>query len=90
MDGALFAFVTSAGTDPEVVLVLEARKTAEGSAWYYRAIRFSDSNLYVQNAGKDVWRSLRDQRNQLHFNADHTYRLLRDKTIDELPELSEK
>ena len=51
LDGALFAFVTSAGTDPEVILVLEARKTDAGSAWYYRAIRFSDSNLYVQHAG---------------------------------------
>ena len=29
IDGALFAFVTSAGTDPEVVLALEARKIEE-------------------------------------------------------------
>ena len=28
LDGALFAFVTSAGTDPEALLVLEARKPA--------------------------------------------------------------
>jgi hypothetical protein len=89
-DGALFAFVTSAGTDPEVILVLEARKTATGSAWYYRAIRFSDSDLHVQRLGKEVWNSIRDDRNQLHFNPDHTYRLLRDKSIDELPELVEK
>lgn len=88
LDGSLFAFVTSAGTDPEVILVLEARKTDSGGAWYYRAIRFSDSNLYVQQAGKEVWSSIRDERHQLHFNADHTYRLIRDKSIDELPELA--
>jgi hypothetical protein len=87
IDGALFAFVTSAGTDPEVVLALEARKIEGGSAWFYRAIRFSDSNLYVQHKGKEVWTSIRDDQNQLHFNPDHTYRLIRDKFIDELPEL---
>lgn len=86
IDGALFAFVTSAGTDPEVVLVLEARKTGDTTAWYYRTIRFSDSDLFVQHQGKEVWTSVRDDRNQLHFNPDHTYRLLRDKSIDELPE----
>lgn len=88
IDGALFAFVTSAGTDPEVVLAIEARRTPQGNAWYYRALRFSDSNLYVQNHEKEVWSSVRDERNQLFFNPDHTYRLLRDKSIAELPELA--
>ena len=78
---------TSAGTDPEVVLALEARKIEGGSAWFYRAVRFSDSNLYVQHKGKEVWTSIRDDQNQLHFNPDHTYRLIRDKFMDELPEL---
>jgi len=87
IDGALFAFVTSAGTDPEVVLALEARKMEGSSAWFYRAVRFSDSNLYVQHKGKEVWTSIRDDQNQLHFDPDHTYRLIRDKFMDELPEL---
>jgi hypothetical protein len=86
VDGTLFAFVTSAGTDPEVILALEARQEGDKLAWYYRAIRFSDSNLYVQHAGKEVWKSVRDDQNQLHFNPDHTYRLIRDKAIEELPE----
>jgi hypothetical protein len=88
VDGTLFAFVTSAGTDPEVIVVLEARKAASGLAWYYRAIRFSDSDLFVQLSGKEVWTSIRDDKNQLHFNPDHTYRLIRDRHIDELPELA--
>jgi hypothetical protein len=88
VDGTLFAFVTSAGTDPEVVLALEARKEGDALAWYYRAIRFSDSNLYVQHQGKEIWSSVRDDANQLHFNPDHTYRLLRDKAIEELPVLT--
>ena len=32
LDGAVFAFVTSAGTDPEAILVLEARKDPGASA----------------------------------------------------------
>lgn len=87
IDGALFAFVTSAGTDPEVVLVLEAHQVGNATAWYYRAIRFSDSDLFVQYNGKEIWSSVRDDRNQLHFNPDHTYRLLRDRFVDELPGL---
>ena len=90
VDGAIFAFVTSAGTDPEVVLVLEARKTGETLAWFFRAIRFSDSDLHVQHGGKEVFGSIRDDKNQLHFNPDHTYRLIRDRAIDELPELASK
>lgn len=89
-DGSLFAFVTSAGTDPEVILALEAHHTADGDAWFYRALRFSDSDLRVQHHGKEVWSSIRDDRNQLFFNPDHTYRLLRDKTIPEFPEFVQK
>lgn len=88
VDGAIFAFVTSAGTDPEVVLVLEARKKGDLLAWHYRAIRFSDSDLHVQHDGRDIWNSIRDDKNQLYFNPDHTYRLFRDRAIDELPELA--
>lgn len=87
IDGALFAFVTSAGTDPEVVVALECRQSGDALAWHYRAIRFSDSNLFVQHKGKEVWTSVRNEQNQLHFNPDHTYRLIRDKAIAELPEL---
>jgi len=87
VDGALFAFVTSAGTDPEVIVALEAHRNGDTLAWHYRAIRFSDSNLYVQHLGKEVWSSVRDDKNQLHFNPEHTYRLIRDRAIAELPEL---
>jgi hypothetical protein len=41
--------------------------------------------LLVQHAGNDAWSSVRDDKNQLHHNVDHTYRLIRDGYIDELP-----
>ena len=57
LDGAVFAFVTSAGTDPEVILVLEARKPAGGGepAWQYAAARFTDLDLWVSHKEKVVF-----------------------------------
>ena len=42
IDGALFAFVSDAGTDPEIVLVLEAVKNGEKATWQYRSRSFLD------------------------------------------------
>ena len=52
IDGALFAFVSDAGTDPEIVLILEAVKNGEKATWHYRTVRLSISSLYVQYKGK--------------------------------------
>lgn len=87
IDGALFAFVTSAGTDPEIILALEARRSPQGEEWFYRLLRFSDCNLYVDRHGAEIWSSVRDDKNQMYFNPDHTYRLIRDTFIEEIPEL---
>ncbi len=87
IDGALFAFVSDAGTDPEILLVLEAVKTGEKATWRYRSVRFSISSLYVQYKGKDVWTSLRDPATGVFENPDNTYALIRDRLIDEFPEL---
>jgi hypothetical protein len=87
IDGALFAFISDAGTDPEIVLVLEAVKTGEKATWRYRTVRFSISSLYVQYKGKDVWTSLRDHSTGVFDNPDDTYALIRDRLIDEFPEL---
>ena len=50
LDGALFAMVSTAGTDPELILAIEARKVqgqAE-AAWQFGAARFSDMGLTVK------------------------------------------
>ena len=75
-------------TEPEKCAI-EAVKENSKAAWRYRAIRFSDSDLFVQHRGKEVWSSVRDTKNTLHFNPDHTYRLIRDRFIDELPEVAD-
>jgi hypothetical protein len=73
LDGALFAFVCSVGTDPEVFLQLETVNTADGPRWHYTAARFSHMDLFVEYRGAAVWRAVRDRDNPIAHNADHTY-----------------
>jgi len=88
IEGAVFAFVSDAGTDPEIILLLEAVNDGAKKAWRYRPVRFSISSLHVQHKGKEVWKSLRDGQTGVFDNPGNTYSLLRDRLIDELPELS--
>jgi hypothetical protein len=55
LDGAIFAF--SLGTDPEVLLILEARGGKEGHQWQYALARFHYIELTVQHNGRQVWRA---------------------------------
>ena len=89
IEGAVFAFVSDAGTDPEIILILEAVKDDAKAFWQYRALRLSISSLYVQYKGKEIWRSLRDDPTGPFGNPDRTYALIRDRLIDELPEIRE-
>jgi hypothetical protein len=88
IEGSIFAFVSDAGTDPEIILVLEAVKDGEKAIWQYRTLRLSISSLYVQYKGKEIWRSLRDDPTGPFGNPDRTYALIRDRKVDELPEIS--
>ena len=90
IDGALLAFVSDAGTDPEIILILEARKEQNNSVWYYHTVRLSISDLYVDYKGKRVWTSLRDDPSAPFGNKDNTYSLIRDRAIDELPPTNAK
>jgi hypothetical protein len=53
LDGALFAYVM--GTDPEVVLVLEAIGTAEKADWQYAFVRATSGGLEVKMGENVVW-----------------------------------
>jgi len=53
LDGALFTFAF--GTDPEVLLVLEARKTPDGPVWHYAAAPFTDFEIDLKYKGELVW-----------------------------------
>ena len=53
LDGGLFAYVQ--GTDPEVVLVLEAIGTAKEATWQYAFVRATSGGLEVKLENKVVW-----------------------------------
>jgi hypothetical protein len=53
-DGALFAFVQT--TDPEVLLLIEARPAGGALAWHYALARMSMVNLRAQHKERPVWR----------------------------------
>jgi hypothetical protein len=79
IDGALLALVTDAGTDPEVLLLLEARRH---DGWQFALLRFSDSSLYVSYQSKEIWKAVRGEGQEQFHNADHTYQLLRMRFVD--------
>jgi hypothetical protein len=53
IDGALFAFVE--GTDPEVFLLIEARRTEKGVEWQYGLARMNSIACRVAHRGREVW-----------------------------------
>src|SRR5262245_19029676 len=57
VDGALFTFVWSKGTDPEMIVLVELRKTADGMAWHYAPVRFSSRELWLKYHDTEVWRA---------------------------------
>lgn len=84
IDGALFAFVSSAGTDPEVVVMLEAQRGKDGPVWKYGTCRFSNFNLHVKYNDTEVWSSILGGENTKEHDAKHLYHLHRDRRIDDV------
>lgn len=55
VDGAIFAFVWK-GTDPEILLLLEARPTPAGPQWHYALARFNFRELWGKRKEKELWK----------------------------------
>jgi hypothetical protein len=55
LDGSLFTFVT--GTDPELMMVIEARPPADSErpVWHFAAGRFTDLALKLRHKGVELW-----------------------------------
>jgi hypothetical protein len=88
LDGAVFAFVTSAGTDPEALLVLEARKPAGGGepVWHYAVARFTDMHIWIRHKGKEVFAGPLIPYDSPQQDAKHRYRAFRDRGIPAVEE----
>jgi hypothetical protein len=82
LDGALFALVSTVGTDPEVLLLLEARKEGGKTQWEYACGRFSNWDLHIQREGKEVWSSIASETNTILHDPLHLYRAYPDKVVD--------
>jgi hypothetical protein len=81
VDGALFTLVSNAGTDPEVLLLIEAREESGKTRWEYACGRFSDRSLYVQRKGKEIWTCIRSETNTFLHDPLHLYRTYADKVV---------
>jgi hypothetical protein len=88
LDGAVFAFVTSAGTDLEALLVIEARKTAANAepAWHYAIARFTDLELWGRHKGKQVFHEPSIQYGAAVQDPEDRYRVFTDKRIPAVEE----
>jgi hypothetical protein len=84
IDGAVFALVSSAGTDPEIILLIEARKTPEGPRWVFGAARFSDMSLWLKHKDQEVWSAIRGPENTFNYDAKHRFRFYQDRIVPEI------
>ena len=81
IDGALFALVSTAGTDPEVLLLIEAKEEGGKVRWEFACGRFSDRSLHVKRGDKEVWSRVRSETNPFNNDPEHLYRLYADKVV---------
>jgi hypothetical protein len=82
VDGALFALVTTEGTDPEVLLVLEAREEDGKTHWEYACGRFGVVSMYIRHKGKEVWSSILNGRSDVWWHDRlHLYRIYPEKIV---------
>ncbi len=55
VDSALFAVVSSSGTDPEAFLLIEARRVKEELIWTYQPARFTTREVWMFRDGEEIW-----------------------------------
>ncbi|HWB10288.1 MAG TPA: hypothetical protein VG826_13740 [Pirellulales bacterium] len=56
LDGAIFAFVTARGTDPEFLLAVECDPRVKKGSWNVRPLRSCTRRLDLRRQGVTVWR----------------------------------
>jgi hypothetical protein len=81
IDGALFTLVSTAGTDPEVLLLIEAKEIDGKTHWEYALGRYSDRNLFVQRKEKQIWSLVRSGTNTFLYDPQHLFRVYPDKVV---------
>jgi hypothetical protein len=75
VDGAIFAFAQ--GTDPQVLLLLEARREGAAVNWRYAVARLASGAVEAQHNGATVWSA---PKHDFRPDATRPYLLLKDRT----------
>jgi hypothetical protein len=83
LDGALFRPVPPAGTDPEIIVVHEARSGKSGRQRVFGAARFSGRNLRLSHENHKVRNSIRSDENRFCRDAKRRFRSDQDRAIPE-------
>ena len=84
LDGAVFTFVSEAGTDPELIVLIEARKVGEHHVWHFAPARFSDHTLVLKHRDREVWTFVNEDRSPFFGGGPTgTYRFIQDRSISE-------
>ena len=55
IDGGMFAYVWTRGTDPELLLLVECRDEKPKPRWYYLPVEFTSRPLSVKLKDREVW-----------------------------------
>jgi hypothetical protein len=81
VDGALFALMSTAGTDPEVLLLIEAKEAGGKLHSEHACGRFSDWQLHVHRKDKEVFASVPDAQNTSSHDPLHLYRTYPERIV---------
>jgi hypothetical protein len=55
VDGALFSYVWTKGTDPEVILLLECVRDGNQLVWQYAPVLFTNREVWLKRDDREVW-----------------------------------
>jgi hypothetical protein len=56
IDGALFTWVWTKGTDPELIVAVECHRTDKGREWRFAPIQFTNREVWIKHDDKEIWR----------------------------------
>ncbi len=84
LGGALFAFVAFR-TDPELLLLIEARRGDDGPFWAFLPVRLSQQDLWLERGERQVWESLMRGATIVDPKADHSPYRVYDNKLQTLP-----
>jgi hypothetical protein len=81
LDGALFAFTYT--TDPELLVMIEARKSAEGYRWMYGHARMNIGELKLSYRDREIWTA--DRLEHPYYYKDGVYTLFMNLPLPNRP-----